>query len=94
MKTPKRSFSLAFLFIISFNGLINCEQAVNVKNYELLLDAQFLSLYDEVDISKQNGEKMDTVYRHEVSHDIFISAQCYYRISHICTYSENSWLAL
>ena len=81
MKTPKRSFSLAFLFIISFNGLINCEQAVNVKNYELLLDAQFLSLYDEVDISKQNGEKMDTVYRNEVSHNICISAQCYFKIS-------------
>ena len=78
MKTPKSSLSVAFLFIISFNGLINCEQAVNVKNYELLLDAQFLSLYDEVDISKQNGEKMDTVYRNEVSHNIFISAQCYY----------------
>ena len=71
MKTPlKCSISLAFLFIVSFNGLINCEQAVNV-NYELLLEAQFFTLFDEVDVVKQNGEKLDTVYRHEVSHNIF-----------------------
>ena len=55
------------LFIFSFNGLINCEQAVKV-NYESLLEGQFLDLFDEVDVSKKNGQKLDTVYREKVSH--------------------------
>ena len=70
MKT-RRSNSLAFLFIISFNGLlINCEQAVNL-NYGDLLEAQFLDLFDEVDVTKKNGQKLDTVYRETVSHIIY-----------------------
>jgi len=51
-----------FYLFISFNGLINCEQAVKL-NYELLLEGQFLDLFDEVDVTKKNGQKLDTVYR-------------------------------
>ena len=67
METQNCVNSLLFLFIFSFNGLINCEQAVKV-NYELLLEGQFLDLFDEVDITKKNGQKLDTVYRETVSH--------------------------
>ena len=69
METIKRVSSILFLFIFSFNGHINCEQAIKV-NYELLLESQFLDLFDEVDVVKKNGQKLDTVYRETVSHTI------------------------
>ena len=71
METRNCVNSLLFLFIFSFNGLINCEQAVKV-NYDLLLEGQFLDLFDEVDVSKKNGQKLDTVYRETVSHTFFL----------------------
>ena len=69
METIKRVSLILFLFIFSFNGHINCEQAIKV-NYELLLESQFLDLFDEVDVVKKNGQKLDTVYRETVSHTI------------------------
>ena len=70
METIKRVSSILFLFIFSFHGHINCEQAIKV-NYELLLESQFLDLFDEVDVVKKNGQKLDTVYRETVSHTIW-----------------------
>ena len=70
METQNCVNSLLFLFIFSFNGLINCEEAVKV-NYDLLLEGQFLDLFDEVDITKKNGQKLDTVYRETVSRTFF-----------------------
>ena len=70
METQNCVNSLLFLFIFSFNGLINCEKAVKV-NYDLLLEGQFLDLFDEVDVVKKNGQKLDTVYRETVSHTFF-----------------------